>query len=82
MCCVNREDFRVFQTSRPKFAMSLWVVASPTRKDRHLQYLTVTKAAGQGRIASALAMSFVVLLELVTGHRPSGYCEPESPPAI
>jgi hypothetical protein len=29
-----------------------------------------------------LAMSFVVLLELVTGHRPCGYCEPEPPPAI
>jgi hypothetical protein len=41
-----------------------------------------TRACRQGRIASALAMSFVVLVELVTGHRPSGYCEPEPPPAI
>ena len=56
--------------------------SSADRKDRHLQYLTVTRAYRQGRIASALAMSFVVLLELVTGHRPSGYCEPEPPPAI
>ena len=44
--------------------------------------IPVTRAYRQGRIASALAMSFVVLRELVTGHRPSGYCEPEPPPVI